>query len=356
MNESPLSTAATLAATAPGATLPEAPPPAPVPARSATPANWLALTLAAVALLLGWFALLRAGDFERRLDDERVQAQAREQHSAERDRQLQELQRQWAQAQADDDLAAGHLTGAELRRRREALALLDIERLVEQVQVQLRLGAASGAALEALAAADARLERLSGAAAVRVQEALHHDLARLKAAPDLDRGQLAARLDPLLREVDGWHPTADAGHPAEAAQVPPPVAGAAAAADGWSARVRAWIAREFGDLLRIREIDTPEALRLGPAQQQLLRDRFRLGILDLREAILARDERTVRAEAAALELLLTRYFDANQPEVAAAVALLRATAAASVGGALPSLDETLGALRAARAAGAAGGA
>ncbi len=104
-------------------------------------------------------------------------------------------------------------------------------------------------------------------------------------------------------------------------------------------------------MLRIREIDTPEALRLGPAQQRLLRDRFRLGILDLREAILARDERTVRAEEAALEVLLTRYFDANQPEVASALALLRASAAAASGGAMPSLDETLAALRAARAAG-----
>jgi len=339
------------------------------PAAAAAPAArdggrvaWLAAVLAAVAVLLAWLALQRAGDFERRFEDERVQAQAREQRIAEHDRLLHELQRSWSQAQAADELGAGRLGAPELRRRREALAMLDIERLVEQVQVQLRLGAPPAVAIDALAAADARLERLSGSAAARVQEALRHDLARLRAAPDLDRGLLASRLDPLLHAVDAWHASADPSHasarpasgsePVQAGAGARPAGAAVVVADSFGARLRAWLAREFGDLLRIREIDTPDALRLGPAQQQLLRDRFRLGILDLREAILARDERTVRAEAAALEALLTRYFDAGQPDVVAAAALLRATAAAAVGTALPSLDETLGALRAARAAAA----
>jgi uncharacterized protein HemX len=118
---------------------------------------------------------------------------------------------------------------------------------------------------------------------------------------------------------------------------------------GPAARVRAWLAREFGDFLRIREVDTPEAILLAPAQQQLLRDRFRLGVLDLRQAILARDERAVRAEAGALDALLEHYFDPNQPEVAAAQAQLRLAAAAVVPAATVTLDETLVALHAARA-------
>jgi uroporphyrin-3 C-methyltransferase len=324
-------------------------------ARGAGPAGWAAVALAAVAVLLGWLALQRAGDVDRRLEQERLEDLSRQQQAAEREHGLEDLQRQWNQAQSDADVAGGQMTDPDLRRRREALALIDVERVVEQAQLQLRLGAPSTTAIDALQGADARLGRLAGPGAARVQAALRRDLARLKAAPDLDRGLLAARLDPMLRAVDGWHASADVAHPAERpapAPVAAPRAGVEAPApSGWGAQLRAWATREFGDLLRIREIDTPEALRLGPAQQQLLRDRVRLGILDLREAILARDERTIRAEATGLEFLLTRYFDAGQPEVAAAVAQLQATVGAVTGGALPSLDETLAALRVARGAG-----
>jgi uncharacterized protein HemX len=117
------------------------------------------------------------------------------------------------------------------------------------------------------------------------------------------------------------------------------------------ARLRAWLAREFGDFMRIREVDTPDALLLAPAQRQLLRDRFRLGVLDLRQAMLARDERAVRAEAGALDALLEHYFDSNQPEVAAARVQLRAAAASVVQAAAVTLDETLAAVHAARATG-----
>ena len=207
-----------------------------------------------------------------------------------------------------------------------------------------------------MTAADERLSRLSGPVAVRVQAALRHDLTRLKAAPDVDRGALVARLDPLLSGVDGWHASADAQHVAArpnppSVAAPGPAAAAAPVPASVPARVRAWLTRNLGDFLRIREVDTPEAILLGPAQQQLLRDRFRLGVLDLRQAILARDERAVRAEAGALDNLLTHYFDINQPEVAAAAAQLRATAAAALPAASSSLDETLAALHAARAAG-----
>jgi uncharacterized protein HemX len=349
---------------------PSAPPPSP-PARDTenSRAAWLAVVLAAVATLLAWFALQRSGDVEVRVDQSRSEAQAREARAAERDRQLDELRRQWTLAQSELDVAAGKVTDADLRRRREALALIDVERVVEQAQLQLRLGAPPAVAIEALAAVDGRLERLSSPAAGRVQTALRHDLARLRALPDLDRGQLAARLDPLLVQVDAWHASADVTHPSftsappgrpvaaePSADKPPPsgtpgspsVAPAPAGAKEGE-RVRAWLAREFGDLVRIREIDTPEALRIGPAQQQLLRDRVRLGVLDLREAIMARDDRTVRAEATALEWMITRYFDPNQPEVAAALTQIRASASAAASGATGSLDETLAALKAARA-------
>jgi uncharacterized protein HemX len=356
------------AAAAPGSAPTPVSEPAPTPSaaaperragsNAAVPIAILALLLAAVSLVLGVTLLHRSDEASRRLEQVRAEDQLREQRSAERELRLGNLEREWRQAQGDGDVSAtggAVVSSADLRRRREQLAMLDIERLVEQVQLQLRLGAAPAAAIDALAAADARLSRLASPAALRVQTALRHDLARLRAAPDIDRGAVVARLDPLLSAVDHWHASSDPLHPAArpagtgpaAVTSPPPAA--PAAADTAGARLRAWLAREFGDFLRIREIDTPEAILLAPAQQQLLRDRFRLGVLDLRQAILARDERAVHAEAGALDALLEHYFDPNQPEVAAAQAQLRAAAAAVVPGAAISLDETLVALHAARA-------
>jgi len=325
---------------------------------ASVPIALLALVIASVALVLGVTLLHRSDDVARRLEQARADDLLRDQRSTERESRLSALEHEWRQAQGDGDVGAGGtVASAEIRRRREQLALLDIERLVEQVQLQLRLGAAPAAAIDALTAADARLARLASPLALRVQTALRHDLARLRAAPDIDRGAVVARLDPLLAGVDRWHASADPSHPStRPAPAVPGVPAAATAtapartgAESTAARLRAWLSAEFGEFLRIREIDTPDAILLAPAQQQLLRDRFRLGVLDLRQAILARDERAARAEAGALDALLEHYFDPNQPEVAAAQADLRAAAAAAVPGAAVTLDETLTALHAARA-------
>ncbi len=323
----------------------------------------LAFALAALALAAAVALWHRSQDLAQRLEREHAATVARDQASAERERRLTELEMQWRQAQGEASAGVGVLAEADVRRRREQLALIDIERLVEQLQLQLRLGIAPQDAADALAVADARLGRMSGPAAARVREALRRDLARVKAAPDLDRSALAARLDPLLSGVDQWHASADPLHaaarppavPAAAAAAPAPVAAPGAGTDvgGMAARVRAWLEREFGDFMRIRQVDTPAALLLSPTQLQLLRDRVRLGVLDLRQAILARDERAIRAEAVALEMLLQRYFDPNQPDVAAAVVLVRATSGAALVAPRLSLDETLAALRAVR--GGAGG-
>jgi len=347
------SAAATVTASAARAAAAAAVPPA---ARRSSLLALAALLLSALSLGLGLLFLSQTSTWDQRLDRARADDLARDQRSAELERRIGELEHEWTQAQGDADVTGAQITDADLRRRRDALAFIDVERVVEQAQLQLRLGAAPAAVIDALAGADARLGRLGSPAAQRVQTALRHDVSRLKAAPDIDRGALAARLDLLLADVDTWHASADPAYPSAR-----PIGAAARAGDGtearlheapaaesWGARARAWFASEFGDLLRIRQIDTPEALLLDPAQQRLLRDRVRLGVLDLRQAILARDERTIRSEEAALVTLLTHYFDPDQPGVAAALALLRSTAAAALPNTAPSLDESLSALRAAR--------
>lgn len=311
----------------------------------------LALAVALLALGLAIYALLRSQDAERRLEAAGAVNRAATERADELARRVEGLEREWAQVQADAGPAAAALGDADIRRRREQLALIDVERLVEQAQMQLRLGSAPAPVIDALAAADEHLGRIAGPAAQHVQAALRRDVARLRAAPNLDRGALAARLDPLMAQVDSWHMTADPTHAAAPAlpAAPGPRAATSPGAGSWGARARQWINQEFGDLLRVREVDAPAALLIGPGQQQLVRDRVRLDLLDLRQAILARDERVIRAELETLTSVLNSYFDPNQPEVAAALALLHATGTAALSGTAPSLEDTLAALRAARA-------
>jgi uncharacterized protein HemX len=312
-----------------------------------------ALVVAALALALGVYEIRAVQVQGQELDQLRGEGPLQAQRVAELEHRLGEVQQQWNQSlglgEAGTELAAGDLAA-----RREALALMDIERSVEQTQVQWRLGAPSAAVVDMLAGVEARLARLGTPAAARVLQAVRHDLARLRAAPPVDPLAVTLPLQALLTEVESWRLSADpersALRPAGSHAHP---ASAAVSVPAW----RAWLEAEFGDLLRVRAVDTPPALLLSPPQQQLLRERVRLGILGLHAAILARDDAVLRSESTALLHLLTQYFDPADPGVALAITRVRAAGAVSgtaSGGA--GMDETLAALHAVHPAAPAGAA
>jgi uroporphyrin-3 C-methyltransferase len=272
------------------------------------------------------------------------------------------IEQQWASAQSDADPVGG--LEPVVRDRREALAGVDIERLLELAQLELRSGAPNAVAADALAAADARLSRLGGAAARRVQAAVRRDLLRLRGAADVDVPAQAARVDVMLGQVASWPLLADAGRsglhappappPAATTPAPPQAAGAVAGAgagagsrreEATGARVRAWFEREFGDLLRIRRVDTPEALLLDPVQQQLVRERVRLGLLAIRQGLLSRNEKMVQFEGQSLLGLLRQFFDRSHPDVDSALAQVRSLMAEASSATAPSLEESLHAVR-----------
>jgi uncharacterized protein HemX len=312
------------------------------------PLPLLVATVLAVLAIAGGIAFWQQGQTQAL----REELQAARRQAAERADQVEQrmsaLEQQWTAAQSDADPVGG--LDLQVRARREALALVDIERLLELAQLELRSGAPNAVASDALAAADARLTRLPGTAARRVQAAVRHDLASLKGAADVDVPAQAARVDTLLGKVASWPLLADAGRttlrvPIPSPPQPPPQAGTTARRDdATGARVRAWFEREFGDLLRIRHVDTPEALLLDPAQQQLVRERARLGLLAMRQGLLSRNERMVQFEGQSLLALLRQYFDHAHPDIDAAVSQVRALMAEAASATVPSLDESLRAL------------
>lgn len=241
----------------------------------------------------------------------------------------------------------------ELTRGRDDAALIEVDRLVTLAAQELQVTGNVGAALAALQSADARLARLERPQLVNLRRAIARDIERLRAVPAVDPTGIALKLDQIAQGSDAWpllaEPTARPVRAAETKAAAQKKGGEAAAND-FATRVRAWFAREFGDLVRIREVDTPEALLLSTAQQQLVRHQLRLRLLDARLALLAHNDRLFRADLAEAQALLARYFDTKHPAVANAAVQLRQIAQSTLSVDLPALTDSLGALRALRPA------
>jgi uncharacterized protein HemX len=122
---------------------------------------------------------------------------------------------------------------------------------------------------------------------------------------------------------------------------PPPPPGA------WQ-RLRAWIAAEFGELVRIHEVAAPEALLLNAEQEKLIRQQLKLRLLGARVALLARTDRLFRSDIENAQTLLALYFEPRQPAVANAATTLRQLNATALAFELPTLADSQAAVRIAR--------
>ncbi|MEW5881640.1 MAG: uroporphyrinogen-III C-methyltransferase [Pseudomonadota bacterium] len=242
----------------------------------------------------------------------------------------------------------------ELTRGRDDAALIEVDRLVTLAAQELQVTGNVAAALAALQSADARLARLERPQLVGLRRAIGRDIERLRAVPAVDLTGIALKLDQIAQGVDTWpllaEPAARPARTTEPKAAADAKKGGGPAADGFAARLRAWLAREFGDLVRIREVDTPDALLLTTAQQQLVRHQLRLRLLNARLALQARNERMFRADLAEAQALLARYFDTKHPAAANAALQLRQIAQSTLNVELPAINDTLAALRALRPA------
>jgi len=232
----------------------------------------------------------------------------------------------------------------ELSRGRDEAALIDVERMINLALQELQIAGNVPAALNALQTADGRLARLQRPQLTPLRRALGRDIESLKAIAPLDITGNALRLDQLVRQVDALpmlaDPAARLAPTKPAALVPaPPVDNRP-----W-ARFRAWLAQEFGDLVQIREVAAPESVLVSTNQQQAVRERLRLRLLDARQSLLARNERLYRADLSEAQSLLGRFFDTKAPAVQQMTGQLKQLAGVALSLEPPSLADSLEALR-----------
>ena len=276
----------------------------------------------------------------RDMEDARAAARQAQESAREAQARLGALEARLAEAQSRQN--ALEALAQELSRSRDEWQLAEIEQVLAIAQQQLQLSGNLRAAILALQLAEARLARLDRPQFLPVRRALARDLERLRALPTLDLPGLSARLDALVASVDtvplAFDPRAERSRPE-------PPAAAAAGEAGFLARFSAEIWSELRQLVVVSRVGPAEPPLLPPVQAYFLRENLKLRLLNARLSLLTRDEAGYREDLRVAQAWLQRYFDPRARQTVAALAQLRQLASSAVSLELPSIVDSLEAVR-----------
>ncbi|MYM38156.1 uroporphyrinogen-III C-methyltransferase [Duganella qianjiadongensis] len=248
----------------------------------------------------------------------------------------------------------------DLSKNRDEWALTEIEQVLSTASQQLQLAGNVPGALIALQNADRSLSRSDKPQFISIRRAIAKDTERLKALPNVDSVGLALRLDNVIAQVDTLPMLADekptlpaapdkktAAKPAgkdgkaEASVTSPWLQSAQAIWQGWSSEM--WT--DVRQLIRVRSVETPDALMLSPTQAYFLRENLKLRLLNARMALLSRNEAAFRADLIAAQDALTKYFDVRARSTQTVQAMLRQVQGNNLTIELPTLSDSLNAVR-----------
>jgi uncharacterized protein HemX len=229
---------------------------------------------------------------------------------------------------------------ADLSRNRDEWQLAEIEQVLAIASQQLQLAGNVRAALLALQLAEGRLARTDRPQFVPIKRALARDIERLKALPAIDMPAMSMKLDSLVAGVDALPLAFD-----ERAERPAAQKSAASADAGWWSRLITEVWADLRSMVVVRRVDTPEPPLLSPTQAYFLRENLRLRLLNARLSLLARDEAGYREDLRAAQAWIQRYFDPRAKQTVDTLAQLKSLSAASVSFEMPTISESLDAVR-----------
>jgi uroporphyrin-3 C-methyltransferase len=241
-------------------------------------------------------------------------------------------------AESQTQQAALEALYRELAPSRDEWALTEIEQMLILASQQLQFAGNVASALAALQLADSKLQRLERPQFLPLRRAVGYDMDRLKAVPFVDVAGVSLRLEQAIAAVDSLPLALEERLPA------PPAAAGAKDEPAWR---RYWreIWQELRQLVRVENLDRPEAPLLAPSQQYFLRENLRLRLLSARIALLLRDASAFRADLTAADAWLRRYFDVRAEPVQKVLALVKQAQATDMANELPDLARSLEAVR-----------
>jgi len=267
----------------------------------------------------------------------------------------------------------------DLSKNRDEWALAEIEQVLSTASQQLQLAGNVPGALIALQNADSRLAKSDKPQFITIRRAIAKDIEKLKALPSLDLPGIALRLDSVIAQVDRMPLWVDeksvvtATPPkaplrvlqkSQTAQAPEKSGKSGNKSDKtgqtdegvsdvtWSMRMQdAWQSfssemwGEVKQLVRIRNVETPDALLLTPTQSYFARENLKLRLLNARLALLSRNETVFRSDINAAQDAVAKYFDTRAKQTQTVQALLVQVQGSNLSIEMPSLSESLNAVR-----------
>jgi uroporphyrin-3 C-methyltransferase/uroporphyrinogen III methyltransferase/synthase len=270
------------------------------------------------------------------------------------------------QAEAQSQQAALEQMYQDISKNRDEWALSEIEQVLSTASQQLQLAGNVQGALIALQNADRSLSRSDKPQFITIRRAIARDIDKLKALPSVDQAGIALRLDNVISQIDMLPLLSDekpveplapgranpaAGGPANGANkaktaaVPEPeLTLGQRVTQTW----RNWSHEMWDDirqLIRVRTVDTPDALMLSPSESYFVRENLKLRLLNARLALLSRNEGTFRDDLTSAQQMVARYFDTKARSTATVQGLLRQVQANNLSIDVPDLSESLNAVR-----------
>ncbi|QOY96037.1 uroporphyrinogen-III C-methyltransferase [Massilia sp. UMI-21] len=245
----------------------------------------------------------------------------------------------------------------DLSKNRDEWALTEIEQVLSTASQQLQLAGNVPGALIALQNADRSLGRSDKPQFLNIRRAIGADIERLKAMPAVDLAGVALRLDNVIAQVDTLPMLSDEKPLLPAAPVRSTRKNATAPAQPseplslgqrMTQTWRNWIQEMWDDvrqLVRVRSVDTPEALMLSPTESFFVRENLKLRLLNARLALLSRNETAFRDDLESAQAILLKYFDTRARATQAAQAALRQVQSNDLTIEMPTLSESLNAVR-----------
>jgi uroporphyrin-3 C-methyltransferase len=243
----------------------------------------------------------------------------------------------------------------ELSRGEDEWTLIEVEQALSIADQQLQLAGNVQSSIAALQVADARLASADRPQFTNIRRSIAQDLDKLRALPSVDVSGLVVKIDQLIGMVDrlplmaGVQPRASAAQTPDAAQAPVP---AGAAATVWWKRMFDWwqplrdgFLSDTRDLIRIQRVEKPDTLLVAPDQGAMLRENLKLRLLNARLALLSRQENAWQTDLTSVNQAIAAYFDASAPPTRSALILLKQIQETDISIELPSLNDSLAAVR-----------
>jgi len=340
------------------------------------PNNWVLPLVVVVCMVLGaWWVVRRADLVEREVARSLQGAQRNLTETSQQLRQASDSLRdsQSRLAALESKLSDSVAQQAQLERLYQELAqsrndavLAEVESTLVLAAQQLHLGGNVQAALLALQEADARLDRIRLPASSPLRRALTADILLLRQSESVDVASLAVQLDAIADGVDSLPLVADPQAPEKPARTKPTVSSSGTSETSaetvrwpWGISLPSWVppvsnwGYVFDELqrwVRIRRVDRPDALLLAPEQSWFVRENLKLRIAQARWALLTRNDVALRADLGRAVSILERWFDRDQRSVAQSVEALGRVRTATAAIVIPSMQQSLSAIRLARAA------